>query len=67
MLCKFNSLPLRQRVTVRVLVVFQDSGVGTPVTLRLDERGFYLYWTDQNKVQCLLYHTSVVVCMFVLI
>ncbi|XP_046663735.1 1-phosphatidylinositol 4,5-bisphosphate phosphodiesterase classes I and II isoform X2 [Homalodisca vitripennis] len=27
----------------------EDSGVGTPVTLRVDERGFYLYWTDQNK------------------
>ncbi|KAG8323400.1 hypothetical protein J6590_006411 [Homalodisca vitripennis] len=28
----------------------KDSGVGTPVTLRVDERGFYLYWTDQNKL-----------------
>ncbi|XP_054262256.1 1-phosphatidylinositol 4,5-bisphosphate phosphodiesterase classes I and II [Macrosteles quadrilineatus] len=27
----------------------EDSGVGTPVTLRVDEKGFYLYWTDQNK------------------
>ncbi|KAG8305851.1 hypothetical protein J6590_060204 [Homalodisca vitripennis] len=31
--------------------LYLDSGVGTPVTLRVDERGFYLYWTDQNKIQ----------------
>ncbi|GLH00801.1 1-phosphatidylinositol 4,5-bisphosphate phosphodiesterase [Gryllus bimaculatus] len=27
----------------------EDSGVGTPVTLRVDKDGFYLYWMDQNK------------------
>ncbi|XP_017771525.1 PREDICTED: 1-phosphatidylinositol 4,5-bisphosphate phosphodiesterase classes I and II [Nicrophorus vespilloides] len=27
----------------------EDSGVGTPVTLRVDENGFYLHWLDQNK------------------
>jgi hypothetical protein len=26
----------------------QDSGLGTPVTLRVDKQGFYLYWVDQN-------------------
>ncbi|XP_055938969.1 1-phosphatidylinositol 4,5-bisphosphate phosphodiesterase classes I and II-like isoform X2 [Argiope bruennichi] len=26
-----------------------DSTVGTPVTLRVDKSGFYLYWTDQNN------------------
>nr|CAD7401563.1 unnamed protein product [Timema poppensis] len=26
-----------------------DSGVGTPVTLRVDKHGFYLHWVDQNK------------------
>jgi hypothetical protein len=26
----------------------QDSGLGTPVTLRIDKQGFYLYWVDQN-------------------
>ncbi|KAG8184639.1 hypothetical protein JTE90_022687 [Oedothorax gibbosus] len=26
-----------------------DSTVGTPVTLRVDSKGFFLYWTDQNK------------------
>ncbi|KAF8789783.1 1-phosphatidylinositol 4 like protein [Argiope bruennichi] len=26
-----------------------DSTVGTPVTLKVDEKGFFLYWTDQNK------------------
>ncbi|CAH0702573.1 unnamed protein product [Spodoptera exigua] len=25
-----------------------DSGTGLPVTLRVDPKGFYLYWTDQN-------------------
>lgn len=28
----------------------QDSANGTPVTLRVDEKGYFLYWTDQNKV-----------------
>ncbi|XP_046389160.1 1-phosphatidylinositol 4,5-bisphosphate phosphodiesterase classes I and II [Ischnura elegans] len=27
----------------------EDSGVGIPVTLRVDKNGFYLYWVDQNK------------------
>lgn len=26
----------------------QDSGAGTPVTLRVDQHGFYLHWIDQN-------------------
>ncbi|KAL3219352.1 hypothetical protein MRX96_030495 [Rhipicephalus microplus] len=26
-----------------------DSALGTPVTLRVDNNGFFLYWTDQNK------------------
>ncbi|KAK9508250.1 hypothetical protein O3M35_007950 [Rhynocoris fuscipes] len=27
----------------------EDSVSGTPVTLRVDENGFYLHWIDQNK------------------
>ncbi|CAL8090516.1 unnamed protein product [Orchesella dallaii] len=27
----------------------EDSGVGSPVTLKVDENGYYLYWTNQNK------------------
>ncbi|RWS15732.1 1-phosphatidylinositol 4:5-bisphosphate phosphodiesterase classes I and II-like protein [Dinothrombium tinctorium] len=27
----------------------KDSTVGTPVTLRVDPNGFFIYWTDQNK------------------
>ncbi|CAN7983698.1 unnamed protein product, partial [Ixodes hexagonus] len=27
----------------------QDSALGTPVTLRVDKNGFFLFWTDQNK------------------
>ncbi|XP_017469324.1 PREDICTED: 1-phosphatidylinositol 4,5-bisphosphate phosphodiesterase classes I and II-like [Rhagoletis zephyria] len=26
-----------------------DSGTGTPVTMRVDSKGFYLYWIDQNN------------------
>nr|ACD69415.1 phospholipase C [Spodoptera littoralis] len=26
-----------------------DSGAGTPVTLRVDFKGFFLYWVDQNN------------------
>ncbi|CAG9858633.1 unnamed protein product [Phyllotreta striolata] len=32
----------------------EDSGVGTPVTLRVDPHGFYLYWVDQNHEMDLL-------------
>ncbi|GJQ77553.1 putative PLC-beta C terminal [Trypoxylus dichotomus] len=32
----------------------EDSGVGTPVTLRVDEHGFYLHWVDQNNESDLL-------------
>jgi phosphatidylinositol phospholipase C beta len=28
--------------------------VGTPVTLRVDKNGFYLYWMDQNHEMDLL-------------
>ncbi|XP_015115632.1 1-phosphatidylinositol 4,5-bisphosphate phosphodiesterase classes I and II [Diachasma alloeum] len=27
----------------------EDSGIATPVTLRVDEFGFYLHWVDQNN------------------
>ncbi|KAI5710332.1 hypothetical protein M8J76_004936 [Diaphorina citri] len=27
----------------------EDNGVGIPVTLRVDPKGFYLHWEDQNK------------------
>ncbi|KAF4532691.1 hypothetical protein B566_EDAN002927 [Ephemera danica] len=27
----------------------EDSGTGTPVTLKVDQHGFYLHWIDQNK------------------
>lgn len=33
---------------------FQDSGVGTPITLRCDAKGFFLYWVDQNNEMDLL-------------
>ncbi|RVE52618.1 hypothetical protein evm_002737 [Chilo suppressalis] len=26
----------------------EDSGTGLPVTLRVDPKGYYIYWTDQN-------------------
>ncbi|XP_072396815.1 1-phosphatidylinositol 4,5-bisphosphate phosphodiesterase classes I and II isoform X2 [Diabrotica undecimpunctata] len=32
----------------------EDSCVGTPVTLRVDPHGFYLYWVDQNHEMDLL-------------
>lgn len=30
-------------------IFFQDSGNGTPVTMRVDSKGFFLYWIDQNN------------------
>ncbi|XP_044255900.1 1-phosphatidylinositol 4,5-bisphosphate phosphodiesterase classes I and II [Tribolium madens] len=32
----------------------EDSGVGTPITLRVDKHGFYLHWVDQNHEMDLL-------------
>ncbi|XP_070504335.1 1-phosphatidylinositol 4,5-bisphosphate phosphodiesterase classes I and II [Chironomus tepperi] len=32
----------------------EDSGLGTPVTLKIDKQGFYLYWIDQNHEMDLL-------------
>lgn len=32
----------------------QDPGPGTPITLRVDKQGFYLYWFDQNHEMDLL-------------
>ncbi|XP_049835190.1 1-phosphatidylinositol 4,5-bisphosphate phosphodiesterase classes I and II [Schistocerca gregaria] len=37
----------------------EDSGSGTPVTLRVDAEGFYLYWVDQNKEMDMLDITSI--------
>lgn len=28
---------------------WQESTSGTPVTMRVDAKGFYLYWIDQNN------------------
>lgn len=41
-------------VVVFLFHFFKDSGIGTPVTLRVDKQGFYLYWTDQNHEMDLL-------------
>lgn len=30
-------------------ISLQDSGSGTPVTMRVDPKGFFLYWIDQNN------------------
>lgn len=32
-----------------ISVSLQDSGSGTPVTMRVDPKGFFLYWIDQNN------------------
>ncbi|KAJ8986065.1 hypothetical protein NQ317_003359, partial [Molorchus minor] len=46
----------RRYITINetISILFQDSGVGTPVTLRVDPNGFYLYWVDQNHETDLL-------------
>lgn len=36
------------------LQLLQDSGSGTPVTMRVDPKGFYLTWVDQNNEMDLL-------------
>lgn len=35
-------------------VYLQDSGSGTPVTMRVDPKGFFLCWVDQNNEMVLL-------------
>lgn len=30
-------------------ISMQDSGIATPVTLRVDKFGFYLHWVDQHN------------------
>ena len=40
-----NKLHLNHTITL------QDSSMVTPVTLRVDPYGYFLYWTDQNEVQ----------------
>lgn len=30
-------------------ITVQDSGIATPVTLRVDKFGFYLHWVDQHN------------------
>jgi hypothetical protein len=46
----FVFLTLQFETFGKLIYLLQDSGVGTPVTLRVDKYGFYLYWVDQNKV-----------------
>ncbi|KAI2652388.1 1-phosphatidylinositol 4,5-bisphosphate phosphodiesterase beta-1 [Labeo rohita] len=39
---KFSPVPFSEEAP--------DCTTVTPVTLRVDPRGYYLYWTDQNKI-----------------
>lgn len=34
-----------------IFLLLQDSTIGTPVTLRVDPKGYILYWKDQIKVR----------------
>lgn len=45
-------------MTISNVYSVKDSSTVTPVTLRVDPQGYFLYWTDQNKVrfQFLLAH-----------
>ncbi|KAG4072367.1 hypothetical protein HA402_004299 [Bradysia odoriphaga] len=36
------------------IIDLKDSGSGTPVTMRIDPKGFYLCWVDQNNEMDLL-------------
>jgi len=28
----------------------QDTNIGVPVTMRVDPKGYFVYWHDQNQV-----------------
>lgn len=43
------SVPEKLRMGHKFMKWDEDCTTVTPVTLRVDPRGFYLYWTDQNK------------------
>jgi phosphatidylinositol phospholipase C beta len=43
------SVPLKLQNGTKFMKWDDDSGVGTAVTLRVDKKGFFLYWTDQYK------------------
>lgn len=45
----YRSLYLCYIRYINIMCLLQDSSNGTPVTLRVDPKGFYLYWTDQNN------------------
>ncbi|CAG9113825.1 unnamed protein product [Plutella xylostella] len=40
--------PVGSQVKLMAFSLVKESGAGVPVTLRVDARGFFLYWTDQN-------------------
>ncbi|XP_077101758.1 1-phosphatidylinositol 4,5-bisphosphate phosphodiesterase beta-1 isoform X2 [Siphateles boraxobius] len=43
------SVPEKLRAGDKFMKWDEDCATVTPVTLRVDPQGFYLYWTDQNK------------------
>ncbi|KAI1295355.1 1-phosphatidylinositol 4,5-bisphosphate phosphodiesterase beta-3 [Halotydeus destructor] len=43
------SVPLLLQDGYKFVKWDDDSTTGTPVTLRIDSNGFFLYWTDQNN------------------
>ena len=34
-----------------VSVCVQDTNIGVPVTMRVDPKGYFVYWHDQNQVR----------------
>lgn len=44
----FSSTNLNSKVIF--LVVFKDSTKTVPVTMKMDPKGFYVYWINQSKV-----------------
>ncbi|GBM78881.1 1-phosphatidylinositol 4,5-bisphosphate phosphodiesterase beta-1, partial [Araneus ventricosus] len=44
-----NTLAIKTQYQQQIFGALEDSTIGTPVTLKVDEKGFFLYWTDQNK------------------
>ena len=38
-------------IQILYIIIIQDSSSITPVTLKVDSCGYFLYWTDQNEVR----------------
>lgn len=42
---------IRFAITQNIFLLNQESTKTVPVTMKMDPKGYYLYWTNQSKVR----------------